>query len=198
MLCRLLFALILFPLVALAQGTYEHAESKFEFPAKLATFQRIDVTRYEDPRLGVKVAYLLPGLGKADFYVFDFGLKAIPEGIGSEPVRMAYGSADRDIHTFVEQGRYVDFKQILPLGAVLRSKEKGREWHIAAYQFTMDGPGAEPMASWLLVRGERGFFLKVRFSHRADRFKEGQTELNALLDAFSAANVVKEQTESAP
>lgn len=184
----LLIFLVLLPSVAWAQGLYEHPGTNLQFPAKLAKFERTRVQRYDDPKLGVQVSYVIPDLGKADFYVFDFGLTAIPSGINSDMVRSMYASADRDVQSFVESGQYLEFEKLVPLGAVMRTKNGNIEWHVAAYKFRLNHVNAEPVVSWLLLTGYRNQFVKIRFSHLASRAETGRSEVGALLQAFGEAN----------
>lgn len=180
--------LLLLPIVAWAQDVYVHPASGLHFPASLENFERIAVRRYDDPKLGVQVAYGAPGLGKADFYVFDFGLSQIPDGINSDFVRSAYSSADRDVQSFAAAGKYLDLEHLVPLGSVMRPSKHELEWYVAAYKFRTSQEGSEPLVSWLLVTGYRNQFLKVRFSHLASRAKEGRVAIDALVQAFWNAN----------
>lgn len=189
MLKRLLLILfVLLPSIAWAQGHYEHPGTNLQFPAKLAQFERAQVRRYDDPKLGVQVSYVIPELGKADFYIFDFGLTAIPSGINSDVVRSMYVSADRDVQGFAESGLYLDFERLIALGTVMRTKGNNLEWYVATYKFRPNRENAEPLVSWLLVTGYRNQFVKIRFSHLASRAETGRSEVFALLLAFGDAN----------
>ncbi|MBI4987675.1 MAG: hypothetical protein HZC23_02545 [Rhodocyclales bacterium] len=183
-----LIFLVLLPSVVWAQGLYEHPGTNLQFPARLAKFERTRVHRYDDPKLGVQVSYVIPELGKADFYVFDYGLTVIPPGINSDTVRSMYASADRDVQGFVESGMYLEFEKLFPLGAVMRAKDSNLEWYVAAYKFRLNRENTEPVVSWLLVTGYRNHFVKIRFSHLASRAETGRSEVGALLQAFGEAN----------
>jgi hypothetical protein len=184
--------IFLFSSLSWAQNVYEHPPSHLLFPATLGNFQRMTVYPFEDPKLGVQVGYLAPGLGKADFYIFDYGFSDIAEGITSEQVRSAYGGADKDIHKFVESGLYRDFEQLVPLGSVLKQVNPALQWYVSAYKFTPNRENSEPLISWLLVTGYRHHFLKIRFSHTATQPREGRQAVDQLIEALMKANQAAE------
>jgi hypothetical protein len=171
-----------------AQGLYVDAGSKLRFPGRLAEFQQSRVHQYDDPRLGVSVAYILDGLGKADIYVYDLGLPEIPPGIDSDVVKSAFASADNDIAYMHETGHYVDMEKLLPLGAVLDARGSGQKLYVRSYRFRLNREGAEPVMSWLVLTGFHNRFVKIRFSHGADAASEGERALVRLIDAFFEAN----------
>jgi hypothetical protein len=188
MLKRLLpILLLLMPLLTWAQE-YVNAASDLHFPQRLDAFERIGVQRYPDPKLGVQVGYAVRGLGKADFYIYDLGLTAIPDGPDSKPVQSAYADADQDVQNLAQAGNYLDLKRLLPLGSTLRAPRCQLVWAAASYQFRINREGGQPMTSWLLVTGYHQQFLKIRFSYLTARAKEGRAALDGLLQALEQAN----------
>jgi len=173
---------------AAAQGLYVHPESNLKFPARLAEFQRDRVHAYDDPGLGVSASYVLEGLGKADIYVYDLGERQIPSGIDSALVRSAFAGADRDVAQARDAGRYLDFEYRLPAGAVLTARNAGQKLLVRSYRFRVGSPQAPPLVSWLALTGYGNKFLKIRFSHAAERASEGEDALSSLVEAFFAAN----------
>jgi hypothetical protein len=184
----LLSALLLLPVLAGAQGLYEHPASKLKFPARFGPFERTTVHRYDEPKLGISVTYSAPGLGRADFYIFDYGLKAIPDGVRSEPVRAAFAAADRDVQSFSQQGQYLDLERTIAPGTVLRIGEGGLEWLAAAYRFRPAQGNAGPQNSWLLITGTRGHFVKLRYSRPAAGEGDARAEAATLIVGFAEAN----------
>ena len=185
---RLLVFLLVVPAVGWAQGLYEHPDTGFRFPARLGQFARGSVHRYDDPALGVQITYVIPVLGKLDFYVYNYGETAIPEGIKSDLVRAAFSSADKDVVSFFEAAQYLELERIIPLGSVMRLRDQNVELLVTAYKFRPNRENAEPLVSWLLVTGLRNQFIKIRYSHRASEVERGRSELDVLLRAFLDAN----------
>lgn len=63
---------------------FSHKETGIRFPAKLGRLDRGEVKEYGRRALGISVHYSGPHLVKADVYVYDMGLKGIPNGVGSK------------------------------------------------------------------------------------------------------------------
>ncbi len=185
---RLLLALLLLCAPAWAQSGYEHPDTRLVFPPRLAAFEFASVHRYEDPRLGVQVGYVLPGLGKADFYVYGYAQRRVPAGVESELVHSAFRSADRDVLSLSESEKYLELKRLVPLERILRPADGKPEFYVAAYTYRPGREDAEPVVSWLLVTGFRNHFFKLRYTHVANRAEEGRVALGRLLDAFFETN----------
>lgn len=188
MIRRFTLILLLLPALAWSQGLYEHPESKLQFPPRLGGLERVKIHRYDDPRLGVAVSYARGETIKADIFVFDYGKGPIADGLDSELVKAAYAGADRDIAAQVAAGRYTDFEQMVPLGAAMNIGPQKTPWYVAAYRFRMLPPGNDPLASWLLVRGFKGQFVKVRMTHSTVELKDGRNTASGFVEALMEAN----------
>lgn len=183
----ILILFFILPAIAPAQEFYEHS-SGLRFPAAIGKFQRMPVRNYDDPRLGIQIPYIAPGFGKADFYVFDYGLSPIPDGSNSDFVKSLYAAADKDVQSFAATGKYLDFEKALPLGSVIHFPGQQLEWLVASYKFRFTQESSEALVSWLLLTGYRKHFIKIRFSHLASRENEGRPAIQALLEAFENNN----------
>jgi hypothetical protein len=172
-------ALFLSAANALAQGSYQHPETRFVFPAVIGAFERQSAEHYPDARLGVKVGYVARGLGRADIYLYDLGIVGIPDGIDSKAVRDAFASAAADVEEMGRRGYYLDLRRISKPGATLEISGRTPRFLLAGYE--------EPVVSLLIVTGARASFLKVRYTYLASR-ADGRSELEKLLIDFFAAN----------
>jgi hypothetical protein len=180
--------LFILPALAWGQGLYEHAESGFRFPAHLGAFERTSVHRFDEPKLGVQIGYVAPGLGRLDVYVFNYGFSEIPKGIKSDLVRTAYSSADRDVQSLAKSGQYLELERVIPLGGVMALSTDDTEFYVASYKLRPNRANADPLLSWLLVTGLRNQFVKIRYSHLASEEQKGRAELDRLVAAFLATN----------
>ncbi len=88
----LLLCLLTFNTQAVTQETYLHAASRLQFPDQLGTAKRLSVQHFEDPRLGIAVSYRIPGLGRADFYVYQ----SDPSHFFRRPTPTSYPTASRE------------------------------------------------------------------------------------------------------
>ena len=90
--------------LAATPDTYLHSASNLQFPDQLGTARRLSVQHFEDPRLGIAVSYRIPGLGRADFYVYQSDVGPVPVGLNSEPMRRALADAHGDVLESVRRG----------------------------------------------------------------------------------------------
>jgi hypothetical protein len=181
-------ALFLSAANALAQGSYQHPETRFVFPAVIGAFERQSAEHYPDARLGVKVGYVARGLGRADIYLYDLGIVGIPDGIDSKAVRDAFASAAADVEEMGRRGYYLDLRRISKPGATLEISGRTPRFLLAGYEYRIrHGDREEPVVSLLIVTGARASFLKVRYTYLASR-ADGRSELEKLLIDFFAAN----------
>jgi hypothetical protein len=173
---------------ALAQDVYLHTESKLKFPTNLSGARRISVQNYEDPRLGVAVTYQIPGVGRADFYVYRMNVSVIPTGIDSEPLRQALKTASSDVAEAVRRGAYDSAEPMFPDTSTYELPNKIPRMYFTAYRLARPSQRNNPMISWLFMTGMSNHFLKVRVSHGHDQMSSGQDRVSETLSAFFATN----------
>ncbi len=181
-------ALLTLSLAARAAGDFEHPESRLRFPERLASFERGRIHRYDDVRLGIQVTYLNSGLGKLDFYVFDYGQKHLADGIDSEFVQAAFAKAEEEIRAFGARGHYRNLEKLTAAGLVYPTPAGDPPWRLAGYRFQMGTDDAPPLVSWLLLGAARAHFLKIRYTHDQSRSEAAASELGNFLRAWAEAN----------
>ena len=146
-------------------------------------FERGEVHRFDDPRLGYSVAYQSRAGLAATVYVYDKGIASIPDG-ASEVARAELARASDDIVEAKRRGRW-------------QSVEGGQP------RETRLGSGPRPLAAWaaslrlghaegevlsdLFVTDRRGEFVKVRCTYPAERKAECERDRARLLDALEPA-----------
>ncbi|WP_232629834.1 hypothetical protein [Methylobacterium sp. Leaf118] len=137
----------------------------FAFPTEIAGFARGPRTEFEAraPGLGYGVVYT-HGRWKADIFVYDLGVAAIPDGPASPAVGGQVEQAGREIGTMVERGVY---RASQDRGAVRLDGAAGAA--LACHAFGIDHPALGPTESLLCVTGLRGKFVKFRLSSPAER-----------------------------
>lgn len=155
----IVLAVLLLSLPAVARGP------DFAFPAEIAGFARGPRTDYEarTPGLGYSVVYT-NGRWKADVFVYDLGVAAIPDGPSSAAVGGQVEQAGREIGMMVERGGYRGSED---RGAVRLGGSAGKA--LACRAFGIDHPALGQTESLLCVTGLRGKFVKFRLSSPADR-----------------------------
>ena len=151
-------AALLLSLPAAARGP------DFAFPAEIAGFARGPRTDYEAraPGLGYSVVYT-NGRWKADVFVYDLGVGAIPDGPSSPAVAGQVEQAGREIGMMVERGAYRGSEDRGPV------RLGGSGEALACRAFGIDHPALGRTESLLCVTGLRGKFVKFRLSSPADR-----------------------------
>lgn len=145
----------------------------FDFPAEIAGFARGPRTDYESraPGLGYPMAYT-NGRWKADIYVYDAGVRTIPDGPSSPAVEAQLAQAVGDIRTAVERGFYRGSED---LGPVRLPGAAGTR--LACRAIAIDHPALGLTESLLCLTGLGGRFVKFRLSGpAATRPREAEAE----------------------
>lgn len=186
--CLALLSLSLNALAAIAKELYVHPESSLQFPEVLGNARRLSVQSYQDPRLGVAVTYRIEGLGRADFYVYQSGLGAIPNGLNSEPMQRALSDAHGDVQESVRRGAYSKADALFPSANTYELPNRIPPLYFSAYRLSRPAQVNQPMVSWLFMTGMANHFVKIRISHSELQMPAGQERVAETLSEFFAAN----------
>lgn len=170
------------------QSLYVHSESNLKFPLQLAGARRLSIQNYDDPRLGVAVSYQIPGVGRADFYVYRLDASEVPTGIDSPALRVALANAHVDVDEAVRRGAYESAEAMFPESSTYELPNKIPRLYFTAYRLQRASQRNNPMVSWLFMTGMANHFVKVRVSHGQDQMSSGQDRVSETLSDFFAAN----------
>jgi len=167
------------PLAVSAQ-TVTLLPSPLELPARIGPLQHDGAPHhFSDPRLGS--AWQYDGEGQSlTVYVYDLGIKNIPDGSGSVETCEQFEQAKGD----VIQANYpgTEFKseqlvRLLPPAELPLARE-------AVYEFKVDG---RPAYSYVWITGTANLFMKMRFTADASLRNELPATRRAILTAFGNA-----------
>lgn len=202
----LLFA-IAYAFPAFALDAYQHPDTQLVFPSALGKFELKYTHVYPQKPLGVAIDYASPNLGKLDFYVYDFGIPGIEDGVDSKPVRQMIEMADADIHKVERFGMYENLRPIIPMGSIMSvsSDDPVFEYKFlaTAYELVVNHEKAKgsqlgegKQVSILMVTGLKKHFLKVRYTYSMDSVLDGQAALDGLLTDFFKINFQQDKSGS--
>lgn len=156
---------------------------KIDFPdVKGLTRGKIETDRTE-PALGYWVSYTKPGF-TATVYVFNRGLKKIPDGTASDEVKGEMKRVVEEIDTVTQRGLYKSFKEVGKEETVSLGKQKGAPSALRR-QFEIERKNG-PVRSEAYVTGYKNHFVKIRITHDPDD-KAAAEKTAALLEALGAA-----------
>lgn len=189
MICAgLLLCLLSLSAQAIAQESYVHPPSRLQFPQALGTAQRLSVQYYEDPRLGIAVSYRIPGLGRADFYVYQSDVGPVPVGLNSEPMRRALADAHGDVLEAVRRGAYSSAEPLFPSTNTYELPNRIPRIYFSAYRLSRPATINQPLVSWMFMTSMADHFVKIRISHSELQMPMGQQRVAETLSEFFAAN----------
>jgi hypothetical protein len=178
----LAFFLLLLPGVLRAQDDSKSPDVGIKFPETLAGMVLVEVTDYEKqtPGLGVGVSYRAEKQ-KADLYIYNGGLKHLPDGIDSVEVQQHFKQIIGDIVEMEKQGHYQNVK-IVSFGD---KTEIGIQPFLhAEVRFTQQ---TEDRISHVYLTVLKNRFLKIRFTYFASEDESGKRTLEALLKSLGTA-----------
>ena len=164
-------------------------------PKTVAGLELSGVQRYPDPALGVSVSFNGPGT-KATVYLYNLGLAEVSTDVKSAQLLEVFQESYGDIDQQAASGAMRDFE--LHTSQYLHLPPDAPQpiglW--AAFSFISpsetDGADADRQVSHLVVRADRGYFNKIRYTHPKDhgieaviRFRAFVAEWTAIVQAVS-------------
>jgi hypothetical protein len=156
--CAFLMALLC---AAAADDLAELRGLGFDFPSEINGFARGDIIDNEagHPGLGYTVAYHGPRAGaEATVYVYDLGIRDIPDGPSNAVARQAFDQAARDV--LATEG-YVGRVKITMVDRYVAESRAGEAQFLCA-EFVFQMADGSAQRSYLYLTGARSKFLKIR------------------------------------
>jgi len=165
---------------AISDNTVRLAPSPFRLPQNIGPLRYSGESRYSDRRLGRAFTYNASGIS-LKIYVYDFGLRGIPDGPNSQATCEQFESAKNEI----EHGG--NYQNVTPRGEFSRSMNAAVTSPVvreAVYEFDRGGIHA---VSVLWVTAAKGYFFKLRLSLRAEVADELDDARTQILESIAAA-----------
>jgi hypothetical protein len=157
---------------------YRHPSTGISFPVLLGEMKRGEVTNFEENQrgLGLGVSYSATNVAVADVFVYDLGLKTIPDDLRSKQVLSHFSQVKGDIGRTYQSVQQLSENVSSTARAGSDSMFRALSAHFS-YIHPNDG-GERRSYIYLTVYNDN--FVKVRFSYR----KENETEARKLLPTF--------------
>jgi hypothetical protein len=167
----------------LSDNTVRLAPSQLKLPQNIGPLRYTGENRFRDRRLGRSFGFNASGISLS-IYVYDYGVRDVPDGADSVPLCEQYESAKQEI----ERGG--NYENVTLKAEVSRRLLPGSDdspiAREALYEFDRRGVHALS-ALWLTAID--GYFVKLRLSLRsevADELDEARTQiLEAIADAIA-------------
>ncbi len=136
---------------------------------------------YDQKALGYSVRYTSPLKIKVDVYVYDGGLRSIPDDIRSQVVRDQFRRNKGDIHTAKRQGLYQSVEETSQGEVRIGSSPKAPRAHHARFRIERQG---EKLLSDLYLTVYQGQFVKIRCSRPDEKDADRDAAIAALMEAL--------------
>ena len=158
-------------------------------PKTVAGLELSGVQHYPDPALGVSVAFNGPRTS-ATVYLYDLGLTDVSSDVKSEQLLEIFQQSYADIDQQAASGAMRDFELHASQYLLLPPDAPQPIGLWAAFSFTppseTDGADADRQVSHLMVRTDRGYFNKIRYTHPKDHGIEAVTRFRAFVAEWTA------------
>jgi hypothetical protein len=168
---------------ALGDNTVKLLPSKFRLLQNIGPMRFTGQNRYSDRRLGRSFGFGASGISLT-IYVYDYGLRDIPDGPDSVPACEQFERAKAEIESGGNYQNVVLRRQVTRRMRDTADAPLARE---ALYEFDRNGVHA---VSLLWVTAADGYFVKLRLSLRdevADELEEARAQiLSTLAESFAA------------
>ena len=164
---------------ALGDNTVRLAPSPFKLPQNIGPLRYAGENRYSDRRMGRAFTYNASGISLR-IYVYDFGLRGVPDGPDSKAACEQFESAKREIEL---GGNYQNVALRGEFSRAMSGADTSPVMREAVYEFDRNGVHA---VSVLWVTAAKGYFLKLRLSLRAEVADELDEARKQILESLAA------------
>jgi len=181
----------------LSDNTVRLAPSQLKLPQAIGPLRYTGENRFNDRRLGRSFGYNASGISLS-IYVYDYGLRGIPDGADSVPLCEQFLSAKQEIE---RGGNYDNVALKGEFSRRLADRVDAPLAREALYEFDRRGVHA---LSALWITAVDGYFIKLRLSLRsevADELDEARAEILSAIDeaiADAAADHRKRGNRESP
>lgn len=158
-------------------------ELKVEFP-DIDGWEKSEITKYPTAALGYSIGYNSPEGGAVTVYVYNGGMKNIPDGATDNTVKSELERAKGDIRQAGKMGYYEDVKEIkndtITLGGATGKVKALR----SLFNFSARG---QAVTSEIYIFGYQNNFIKIRATRPKE---EDKTENKAVADLLAAIDAL--------
>lgn len=154
-------------------------------PKKVGTLHYQEATIFDDPRMGAQLRYGSRDGTKADIYLYDLGLKDIPNNITSPRVTEFFQGSCGDVMAMAERGILLDLE--VKASQYLHIPDNAPiPMYLWAAFYYRQAPGPrtdyEGMRySHLALRTDKGYINKVRYTYPDTLVQHAAQNLMAFL-----------------
>ena len=153
-------------ILTLMQFSADGGEPPVHLNKTLGNLKFVERTDYEQKELGYSLRYQTKDLLKADVYVYDLGIRNLPDGIASPEIRKEMENAKGVLRELEKMGKYKNVKELGNGERKFENLNTRFLWTRFSYeQSAGEGvafTGARISETFLLAH--RGRFLKVRIT----------------------------------
>jgi hypothetical protein len=136
---------------------------------------------FDRKALGYSVRYDSPLNVRADVYVYNAGLRSVPDDLGAPVVRDQFERAKGDVHTARRQGLYQSVDELSQKEVRLGRSPDAPRAHHARFRIER---GNEKLLSDLYLTVHQGYFVKIRCSRPDAEDARREAALAELLEAL--------------
>ena len=159
------------------------------FPAKLAGLTRSRVQTYGQQALGVSVGYSGEQLLKTDVYVYNKGIKEIPDGVDSKVVKDEIQQCVAEIKKMEQMGYYSSVAELASSIRVFGEDNGQKKALCRSFVYQEERrtgvPSPVKRKSYLLLTGYKNHFFKIRFTFLIEHEATGEQSLESFLSEIA-------------
>ena len=177
-----LYAMWMSGVLAEERAGYSDDKLGIEFPGSVGDCKFVKMEKYDKSSLGYCVRYVCEPWLNADVFVYDKGVRDIPDGCTQKIFEDEIAEINAVINIMEERGLYKNVKKIE--SGLWPDKDKPI-CMFSRHEYSLDG---RDMVSDSYVVGYKKNFIKIRCSYLKEKEKEGRAVSEAMARQFMRQN----------
>ena len=159
------------------------SEPPVSFSKTMGNLEFVERTDYEQEGAGYSLRYQTKELLKADVYVYDMGIRNLPDGIASPEIRKEMEAVEGALRKVEQMGKYENVKE---LGSGVR-KFANLNTRFLWARFSYEQSAGEGVAfdrtriSDTFLLTHRGHFLKVRITTKREDLAKHEPQIDQFI-----------------
>jgi len=140
-------------------------------PDRIGVYEKVDITEYPEKELGASINYVSPGVSVVSLYLYDQGVRKIPDGVDSQLIIESKNGAKNDIIDINKTGPA--YRNLTLESDRIALLEIGKRTLVMFYisyigEIRIEANESVPCYTEIYIAGYKNYICKVRITRARD------------------------------